>query len=97
MIPLPSDQRAVTFIAVFGDRHFDLSLATTLLGQDNTAGPGPADGAGPGPTELTEIHQWPYTSACLTCDGLGYVTTPDPIIGGYVDSDCPDCKWRNPR
>lgn len=30
--------------------------------------------------------------ACELCDGTGWLTFEDPIMGGLVDAACPDCQ-----
>lgn len=29
---------------------------------------------------------------CERCNGTGWVTTEDPILGGLIDTRCPDCS-----
>lgn len=33
----------------------------------------------------------PPRSPCPDCRGAGWVTFPDPFLGGYLDARCPRC------
>lgn len=28
---------------------------------------------------------------CELCDGTGWISAEDPVLGGYVDCRCPEC------
>lgn len=52
---------------------------------------GPGDRA-PVAAHRACIEVFDGIGSCETCGGTGWIAARDPILGGYVDSRCPECQ-----
>lgn len=48
--------------------------------------------AGVFPTEATSAAPGPAVQPCPTCEGTGLIAVEDPVLGGLIDTNCPDCE-----